>query len=174
MRRLVAWLKPRACGSTGAGVAASGSMCLLPQRRHMGNQPRPIACTTPAHQEGARPVNRGDGRQEPVSRTETEAQPQVMPDDGNFIRVISGQSSRPFALMGFSTLPPQGGRVACYPMAPAACVLWKRNNSRMLWVRLHSVHSPFTFSRPRIRNRLSPRPSLIWPNTGSGIVLRLA
>src|SRR2546421_6089279 len=41
-----------------------------------------------------------------------------------------------------------------------------------LWVRHTSRHSPRTFARPRSRNRRKPRASLIWPKTGSTIVLR--
>src|ERR1039458_3011066 len=49
----------------------------------------------------------------------------------------------------------------------------ERNSLSKLWVRHISFHSARTFCKPRSRNRRNPRHSLICPNTGSTIALRL-
>src|SRR5271166_3025868 len=49
----------------------------------------------------------------------------------------------------------------------------ERNSLSKLWVRQISFHSARTFCKPRSRNRRNPRHSLICPNTGSTIALRI-
>jgi hypothetical protein len=66
---------------------------------------------------------------------------------------------------------------APHPVATAStccCDRLCRNNLSRLCVAAIRCHSPFTFSRPRSRNRRRPRPSLICPFTGSTITLRRA
>jgi hypothetical protein len=48
-----------------------------------------------------------------------------------------------------------------------------RNSFRRLWVAQIRIHSACTASNPRSRKRRRPRTSLIWPNTGSTVSLRL-
>ena len=57
------------------------------------------------------------------------------------------------------------------PQAPASAALCSLPR---LWVMAIKCHSLFTFSRPLNRKRFSPLAALIWPNTGSTIVLRRA
>ena len=50
----------------------------------------------------------------------------------------------------------------------------QRNSLSRLWPVQIRDHSPWTFSKPRIRNCRKPRPALIWPKTGSTVAIRRA
>jgi hypothetical protein len=79
-----------------------------------------------------------------------------------------------FDILTAPTLPPQALMAPDLPqpwlhpvaIAWAAVALLNLNNLSRLWLVDHSDHSPFTFSRPRKRKRLSPRASFVWPKDG--------
>src|SRR5207244_1335009 len=73
--------------------------------------------------------------------------------------------------------PPNAARRPLRTASPtrmdAACgPIRARKSLSRLWVRQISAHSAAALPAPRKENRRKPRPSLVWPKTGSTIALR--